>query len=476
MDRPRPTRGVPFGLRAVASIVLPAAATGVALLPARTATTNAAMIYLLAVVGAALIAGWRGGLVASVLSFLGLNFFFTPPLHTWAVERSEDVVALLVFLAVSSLVAALFWNALRQRARAERREHEAWLLYQISSRLLRGAPLNEALKEFGRNLVELFQLEGCEIHLRGRDGSVELASEWWGKDAPEKSAPKTILLKTERGEFGELKVFPSPDAPLGEVESGLTEAFANQLALAVEGARLADEARISQGEAEASRIRAALFSSVTHDLKTPLASIKASASSLLEEGVNFSVEQGNDLLQTIVEESDRLNMLIGNLLDLSRVRAGALIPQKIPTPIEDVIESVVARLRKNLDSMPLRIKVREELPPVPMDLIQIDQVLTNLIENSLRYSPESTPIEITAAKDQSFVEVAVADHGRGIEPEDRERVFDEFYRGDGDDGHAGSGLGLAIARAVVQAHGGTISIGQTPGGGTTVRFRLPLSQ
>jgi two-component system sensor histidine kinase KdpD len=431
------------------------------------------MVYLLAVVGAALIAGWRGGLVASVLSFLGLNFFFTPPFHTWAVERSEDVVALVVFLAVSSLVAALFSNAVRQRSRAERREHEAWLLYQISSRLLRGAPLNEALKEFARNLVELFQLEGCEIHLRGRE-TTDLALEWWGRDAPEKLAPKTISLRTERGEFGELRIFPSPEAPLGEVESGLTEAFANQLALAVEGARLAEEARVSQGEAEASRIRAALFSSVTHDLKTPLASIKASASSLLEEGVKFSVEQGNDLLQTIVEESDRLNVLIGNLLDLSRVRAGALIPQKIPTPIEDVIESVVARLHKSFDSRPVRIKVREDLPPVPMDLIQIDQVLTNLIENGIKYSPSSSPIEITAAKDQAFVEVAVADHGRGIPSEDRERVFEEFYRGGGDDGHGGSGLGLAIARAVVQAHGGTISIAQTPGGGTTVKFRLPI--
>jgi two-component system sensor histidine kinase KdpD len=460
-------------IRAAAPLLLPAIATSFALLPDRTSTTNAAMAYLLAVVLAALAARLWGGLVASFLSFLGLNFFFTPPYETFAVQKTEDVIALVAFLLVSSLVATLFTTTLKQRARAERREHEAWLLYQISSRLLRGAPVPEVLEEFARNLTDLFRLARCDVNLAPSPGSAELKSSHLGEGKPVEPAID-IPLRTERGDLGFVKLTASEDAPLGEVESALAEAFTGQLALALEAARLADEARRSQTEAEASRIRAALFSSVTHDLRTPLASIKGAATSLLEEGVTFAPDQTRDLLQTVVEESDRLNRLIANLLDLSRFRAGALSPQKIPTAIDEVIEGVVGRLRKSLDSRPIHVRVREDIPLVPLDLLQIDQVLTNVIENAAKYSPSGTPIELTAARWQSWVEIAIADKGPGIKGDDKEAVFTEFFRKSSDQGAAGVGLGLAITRAIVEAHGGTIWIQETPGGGTTVKFRLPL--
>src|SRR5207253_2443728 len=250
--------------------------------------------------------------------------------------------------------------------------------------------------------------------------------------------------------------------------------FAAQLALALERARLGEAASEARLEAEASRVRAALFSSVTHDLRTPLASITASASSLLEEGVPFSDEQRRELLQTILEESERLNRLVANLMDLSRLRAGAMAPAKEPVLLEDLIGSVVRRLAHLLGQHPVRVRVREAVPPVPVDVVQMDQVLTNLLENAVRYSPQGAEITISAVRWQNMVEIRVADRGPGIAPEERTRVFEEFYRKDVDGRRGGTGLGLAIARAVLVAHGGFIGIEETPGGGTTVVLTLPL--
>src|SRR5205823_1114153 len=220
----------------------------------------------------------------------------------------------------------------------------------------------------------------------------------------------------------------------GRAEREVLRAFAGQLALAVERARLGEEAEAARLEAEASRTRAALFSSVTHDLRTPLASITASASSLLEEGVPFSEEQRNELLRTIFEESQRLNRLVGNLMDLSRLRAGALTPDVQPVPVEDLISSVVVRVRPALAGRPLRIRVREEIPPVPMDVVQMDQALTNLLENAIRFSPPGSEISLSANRWEDSVEIRVSDRGPGIPAALRRKVFEEFFRADAGDG------------------------------------------
>jgi two-component system sensor histidine kinase KdpD len=245
--------------------------------------------------------------------------------------------------------------------------------------------------------------------------------------------------------------------------------------LAIERARLGQEAAGARLEADASRTRAALFSSVTHDLRTPLASITASASSLLDEDVPFSNEQRQELLRTILEESQRLNRLVGNLMDLSRLRAGALTPSKDAIPFDELVSSVIGRLRPQLGGRPVKVQIREGIPPVPMDVVQLDQALTNLIENAMRFSPPGTEIAVTAVRWEDQVEVKVSDHGPGIPPDERSQVFDEFYRKDVGERRGGTGLGLAIARAIVIAHGGSMWVEGTPGGGTTVRFRLPLS-
>ena len=475
----RPRLGARSGPRALAvqilaGVLFPVVATGVASIPplkSPASATNAAMLYLLSVVAAAGAGGLAGGLLASFLSFLGLNFFFTPPLRTFAVAKGEDLLALFVFLIVSVLVATLLTRALAERLRAEQGEEEARLLYGISSRLLGGTPLPTALRQFSSDMVELFSLARCEVAALGLDGGLDLTAS--AGSPPPPGVPGTVVpLRTERGTFGQVTLYPRPGGRFEERQLHLAAAFAGQLALAVEAAVLAEKTRHSQAEAESSRVRAALFSSVTHDLRTPLAAIKACATSLLDPGVVFDDAQRKDLLTTIAEESDRLNRLIANLLSLSRLRAGALVQEKTAAPVEDVIEAAVARLRKRGGT--IVVEDAEVLPPVPMDLLQIDQVVSNVLENALRFSGDGLPVEISARAVDGFVEVAVADHGPGIRPEDRERVFQEFFRGDDAGDQGGVGLGLAISRAIVEAHGGSMWVAETPGGGATVGFRLPL--
>jgi two-component system sensor histidine kinase KdpD len=459
--------------RIAIAAVFPVAATWVGLNAPWISPANRSFLYLVAVVAATLVGGLRGGLVASVLSFLGLNFFFTPPVRTFVVSKGEDLVGLVVFLAVSSLVATLLSQAVSERARAERREHEAWLLYHMSSRLLGGDPLAGVLNQFAADMVELFRLARCEIATTGDDALAVAAPE---ADGPPRGRGEAvdITLGTERRTLGTVRLFAEPGSSFGKEELRIAGALVRQAAVAVERSQLQRETRAAHAEAESSRLRAALFSAVTHDLRTPLASIKASATSLLEEGVAFDAASRLDLLHTIVEESDRLNRLIANLLHLARLRAGVLVPDRVPTPIEDVIESVVDRLHQLLRERPVRVRIRDDIPPVPMDVMQIDQVLTNVLENAARYSPEGTPIEVGAARWHSWVEVRVADAGPGIPEPDRERVMDDFFRRDTVASPGGAGLGLSIARAIVVAHGGSLRIQDTPGGGTTVVFRLPV--
>jgi two-component system sensor histidine kinase KdpD len=272
-------------------------------------------------------------------------------------------------------------------------------------------------------------------------------------------------------EVGRIVAVPDGSRPsLGPDERSVIQTVANQMALAIEGMRLASEAQEARVEAETNRLRAALFSSVTHDLRTPLASITASVTGLLEDQAGLRDDDRRELLETIRQEAERLNRLVGNLLDLSRMRAGALTPSKSRTALDEVIEGVVARLEPLLKDHDVRVILREELPEIPADVVQIDQALTNILENAARFTPPGRQISVTAARWHGGVQVRIADQGPGIPREDRERMFDPFVRGESS---TGTGLGLAIARAIVEAHGGVIRVADAPGGGTAVIIELP---
>ena len=427
-------------------------------------TSVAALAFVLAVTISAAVGGLWAGIAASLISFPALNFFFTAPRFTFAVEKTEDVVALFVLLAVSGIVGTLLSSVVRQRARAERREREARLLHSVATRLLSGEPVDGVLRRFAEAITDLFALARCEV--QSPLVAAPVVVDRGDGAAPQDEFPMT----TAAGEAGRILV--RAKGILSEDDRDVLRTFAGQIALALERLRLAGEAQSAQLDAEESRLRAALFSSVTHDLRTPLASITAAVSSLQDEQTTFSDEDRRDLLDTIRGEAERLNRLVGNLLNLARMRAGALKPDKKPAGIDELIEAVLARLRRLLAGRDVRLKLREDLSEIPIDVLQIDQVLTNVIENACKYSPPGSEITVTAARWHDDVEVRVADRGSGIPESERTRVFEPFVRRD-DDPRAGSGLGLSIAQAIVVAHGGAMWIEPTPGGGTTVAFRLP---
>jgi two-component system, OmpR family, sensor histidine kinase KdpD len=465
MDR----RRMPRLVRAVLTGVVPAGIVTLgALLSVEIPTTTAALVYVLAVVVSAAAGGLVAGLVASVCSFLAVNFFFTPPLHTFAVEETADLVALAVFLAVSATVGTMLSRVLEQRARAERREREARLLHHLGTRLRSGVPTEEVLRSLAGSVRDLFDLARCEIASELAEGPI--IAERPGGHA-EGGREEVIPIAVQDRELGRIVAIPNGIHPvLTTEERGVIQTLATQIALAIDGIRLGSEAQEARLEAETNRLRAALFSSVTHDLRTPLASITASVSSLLEDGSPLKGADRRELLETIDEEAGRLNRVIGNLMDLSRMRAGAVTPSKAPTAVDELIEGVIARSGSMLKDHPIRLMLRENLPEIPLDLVQIDQAMTNVLENAARFTPAGGQITVAAARWHDGVQIRVADRGPGIPREEREHVFEPFVRGDSS---SGTGLGLAIARAIVEAHGGTISVTDEPGGGAAVVIELP---
>jgi two-component system sensor histidine kinase KdpD len=462
--------------QAVAGVLLaltaPVVVTVVASIPGKPGTVIPALLYVLGVVTVAAVGRLGPGLLAAALSFGGLDYYFTPPPHTLRVGKAEDLVALGVFFVVAGTVSAALSAALEQRARAEFREHQVRALYNVTARLLSGAGLHAVLEDLATSLQALYDLRGCRVIVVDRDGAVR---EQVTSGTIDEVDAASIPLVAGDATLGRIQISGGPRRTVGGPEGEVLKAFAGQLALAIERVRLGEMAAGARVEAETNRIRAALFSSVTHDLRTPLASITASASSLLEEGVPFSEDQRRELLRTILEESERLNRLVANLMDLSRLRAGALVPSLESVPLEDVVWSVLERMRPRLGGRPVRVRIRGDVPPVLVDVVQMDQVLTNLVENAARYAPADSEIVISAARWHGMVEIKVADRGPGVPAEERARVFQEFFRRDVGDRRGGTGLGLAIAQAIVLAHGGTMWLEETPGGGATIGFRLPLT-
>jgi two-component system sensor histidine kinase KdpD len=245
-----------------------------------------------------------------------------------------------------------------------------------------------------------------------------------------------------------------------------------------ERARLVEESNRLQLLEEVDRLRAALIGSVSHDLRTPPASIKASISDLADPGLLLSDDDRATLLRTTEEETDRLTRLVTNLLDMSRIQAGALVPHTSATPLDELIGAVAGRLSPMLGDHRLTVDIPDGLPLADVDYLLVEQVLSNLLENAARYTPAGTAVTVraTAVAGGDEVEVAVVDHGPGVAEEERERIFDQFYRLRAEGrGPLGTGMGLAIVKGIVEAHGGRIEVEATPGGGATFALRLPVA-
>jgi len=284
-----------------------------------------------------------------------------------------------------------------------------------------------------------------------------------------------LPLVAPRGPVGVLGARPADrhalDAP---EELHQLETFANQTALAIERAQLADEARQSQVRIETERLRNSLLSSVSHDLRTPLATITGAASTLLENGSRLDAGTRRELLESVRDEGERLNRLIQNLLEMTRLESGALKLRKDWHPLEEVIGAALSHLGKRLADRPISTRVPSDLPLVAMDDVLIEQVLVNLLDNALKYTPPESPISILATATDRSVTVEVADRGPGLPPGEEGQIFERFYRGPSTTGR-GTGLGLAICQGIIRAHGGRIWAHNIPEGGVAFFFTLPIT-
>ena len=414
------------------------------------------LIYLTAVI---LIAAW-GGLWAAVpvalAAFLIINWYFTPPIHTWTIAEPANLFALVVFVLVAVVVSGLVDRAARLRAEAQRARTEAEALARLAAWLVReGDPIPELVE----HLRTTFALRAVAVLSRA-DGHwrVEAAA---GKPVP--LSPEEGSDSLDLGE-GSVLVLEGPQLP-AETRRVLV-AFAAQLTLAVRGRFLAREAAEAAELAEVNELRTAILAAVSHDLRTPLASIKASVSSLRQDDVRWSPSETAEFLAAIEEETDRLNDLVGNLLDASRIQTGALNLVTGRVGLDEVVPKALSSLSDG--GRGIEVEVPESLPRVEVDAALLERAIANIAANAQVWSPPDMPVKIVGSDSAGRVELRIVDRGPGIAPQDRERVFEPFQRlGDRPSGD-GVGLGLAVAKGFVEAMGGAITIEDTPGGGLTM--------
>ncbi len=454
------------------------------------------MVYLLGTVLVAPRLTRPFTILTSILSVAAFDFFFVPPYFTFAVSDLWYIVTFAVMLLVAVVVSGLTVRIRQQADAARYRERRTAALYDLSRELASTRGEQSLVRTAARHIHEVFGSQVVILRPGSEGGLVlgaahpapfeidtneEAVSRWvyehrqiagLGAETLPGAQALYVPLIASRGIVGVLGVKPPDAHAFADPEQlHLLETFANQTALAIERAQLAGEAQQAQVRAEAERLRNALLSSVSHDLRTPLATIMGSASSLLEDATHFHRGTWQDLLQSIVDESERLNRLVSNLLDMTRLEAGALTVKKDWLPLEEVVGAALARNEKRLRDRPVATHVPADLPLVKIDGVLIEQVLINLLDNVLKYTPPRSEIDISASPTDGAVLVEVADRGPGFAPGEEERVFDKFYRGQTDS--RGVGLGLAICRAIVEAHGGKIWAENRPGGGAIFRFTLP---
>jgi two-component system, OmpR family, sensor histidine kinase KdpD len=425
------------------------------------------LMYLILAMVVALVGGVLPAAAAVVGGFLLANYYFTPPLYEFTIHEGENLLALVVYAVAAGIVAVLVDRVGRSRLQASRSRSEAEALAALAGAMAVPGGLREMLGQ----VRATFGFRSAALLHQGLDGwAVQVAS---GSDPP--SGPGDADVFRELG--GGLGLALAGGS-LSADDQRVLNAFAAQLAAAAESQRLQEEAGKATQLAHANDLRAALLQAVSHDLRTPLASIKAAISSLRQADITWSPEDRAEFEATIESETDRLTALVGNLLDMSRLQASVLSVDVRPTGVEEVVVGAVSSL--GAQGPAVDIDVAETLPSVAADAALLERALANLIANSARVSPPGTPPRVTAgevgAGPSHRIDICVIDSGPGIKPADRELVFQPFQQlGDHDANAGGVGLGLAIARGFVESMGGELVVEDTPGGGTTMIVSLPIA-
>jgi two-component system sensor histidine kinase KdpD len=420
------------------------------------------VLYLLLVTIVAVVGGRLPALVTAAVASLLVNWFFTPPYYTFTITETSNVVAVTVFLAVAIIVGQLVSVVVRRSADALRARAEAEALARVAGGLL-GEP--DAPVALLAHLRSTFDIDAAAV-LRPTDSgwSVDAVS---GSPIPSSPAGHESLELIDDAQL----VLVGPG--LAADDRRVLQAFVAQLDAALEHRRLAEQAAGADALAEADYLRTAILRAVSHDLRTPLSSIKAAATSLLEADVEWSTDDRQDFLHTIDEETDRLNRLVGNLLDMSRLEAGAVHAQVQPVALEEVVPLALAGLGARER---LVVTVPETLPQVLADPALLERSLANLTANALRYSPVDRTVRVEAGAIGTRIDLRVIDSGPGVPPAQRDQVFEPFQRLGDNPTDAGVGLGLAVARGFVRAMGGELELDDTPGGGLTAVISLPRAE
>ena len=480
--------------------------------------TSVGLIYLLLTFGVSLWAGTRAAAIAAIVSFVTLNYFFIAPYHTFTISRRDHVLALMIYLIVAITTSQLVARVHKRTSDSIREQRRTTLLYELNAALIGDVTLDAILTTITERVVRVYGVARCRILRPDDEGVLQVTSRFpaslpgsvdrqhaavatWVMDHREPAGQ--IRHSRIRPPRGVSSVSPMPAMPgdvdllfvpiasarqsYGVLEVGdkagqrrfddddriLLTSFANQAALALDRASMAEEAVRIDALNRSDELKSTLLAAVSHELRSPLAAIKASISSLRDPAVAWSDESRSEFLQAIEEETDRLTLMVGNLLDLSRIEGGALQPDRQWYDIAELLLDIEQRYAHRTSRHPIRLDLAENLPLVQFDYIEIAQVVTNLVNNAMQYTPEPMPIEISVRLGAGAIIVSVRDHGPGIPPHRVARIFEKFYRAEHTGSVAGSGIGLTISKGLVEAHGGRMWAESRLGEGTTVSFSLP---
>ncbi len=463
------------------------------------ALADLAMVYLLGAVFVATRAGKVTSGFAALLSVLAFDFFFVPPRYTFNVSSPGYLITFVVMFAVALIISRLTLKIRDQANAARQRERRTAALYSLSRKLVHERGIEHLSSIAVKHISELFSSHIVVLVPDDRGalrvpftGPVtfaldqkELSVAQWtfnhqqraglGTDTLSGAKALYLPLRASSRTVGVMGVMPAhPNVFLDAEQVHALESFANQIAMAIDRAMLSQEAQQALLKAETETLRNTLLSSVSHDLRTPLAAITGAVTTLLQKDVSLNTAERQELMQTVYEEAEHLNQIIRNVLDMTRLEAGAIKVKKEWQPVEQIVGAVLNRLTERLKDRPVKTTLPEDLPLVSFDALLIEQVLMNLLDNILKYTPEGTPIELAASVRGEEIVFEIEDRGPGIPRGEEERIFEKFVRGSATGG--GIGLGLTICRAIVTAHGGRIWAENRQGGGALFRFTLPLGE
>ncbi len=464
------------------------------------AAANLVMIYLLAVVLAAFYLGRGPAVMTSILGVAAFDFFFIPPHFTMAVSDTQYLLTFFGLFSVGLVISHLTSLVREQAEAAQHREAQTAALYELGRDLTITAGLEAVAQTaithigqtFGREVAIFLPEEKGPLKLYAVSPGLVIAeneravADWAfkrsqaagrGTDTLPDSSMRYQPLKTTRGVVGVLAVKPEQaNQYLSADQRRTLDAFTNQVAMAIERARLIEQTHRAEILEITDKLQSALLNSISHDLRTPLVTITGALSSLADDDAQLDNASRSSLIETARGEADRLNRLVGNLLDMSRLEAGVVQIHRELCDIQDVIGAALEQLDARLTDRVVQIDAPHELPLISIDFVLISRVLVNVIDNALKYSPPGSPLEIRAQVAGAYLEIAIADHGSGIQPEDLTRIFDRFYRVQRPDHITGTGLGLSISKGMVEAHGGFMAAENNINGGATITLALPLKQ